>query len=141
MLPVPAPLWLVLGVAYKGGIKVDILSPARAIVERLRADKVGLVVCDPMYSDEELDRLFGPGLTTGDVAAAIRAARTVLVIPDHPEFLKPYYLDAVNHPREDTLVVIDNHGLMQDVAWADHVVYRRAGSERWFSVLETGDRD
>lgn len=135
------PPVVVLGVAYKGGVKVDILSPAHAIVQRLRANGVDLVVHDPMYSDEDLDRVVGPGLTTDDVAAALRAARTVLVIPDHPEFLEPFYLDAINHPRADTLVVIDNHGLLQDVTWADHVVYRRAGGQRWLATLESDDRD
>lgn len=130
------PPVVILGIAYKGGIKVDILSPAHAIIEQLRAHCEDLTVHDPMYSNEEIDRVVGGGLTTTDVSAALRRARTVLVIPDHPQFAGPPYIEALNHPRENTLVVIDNHGVLANVAWGDHVVYRRAGSQRWLENLK-----
>lgn len=133
------PPIVILGIAYKGGIKVDVLSPAHAIIDRLRANRVEVTVHDPMYSDEEIERALGAELTTNNIVDALRRARTVLVVPDHPNFTAPTYIDALNYPRDDTLVVIDNHGALSDIAWADHVVYRRAGSQRWLDTM--GDPD
>lgn len=130
------PPIVVLGIAYKGGIKVDVLSPARAIVQRLRELGVELTVHDPLYDDVELAGLLGSGFTTDDVAEALHRARTVLVVPDHPQFAEPLYVDAINRPREEPVVVIDNHGGLAHVPWAEHVLYRRAGGERWLKILE-----
>lgn len=125
------PPVVILGIAYKGGIKVDILSPAKAIVQRLLEHGVEVTVHDPMYTNEEIEKLLGVGVTTDDVAGALRAARTVLIIPDHPEFTDSLYMEALNHPREGGLRVIDNHGVLAAATWADHVKYSRAGGENW----------
>ncbi len=122
---------VILGIAYKGGIKVDILSPARAIVNRLLECGAEVTVHDPMYTDDEIEKLFGPGVTTDNVAAALRRAHVVLVIPDHPEFIDSLYIDALNHPRPDGVRIIDNHGVFASVHWGDHVQYSRAGGEGW----------
>jgi nucleotide sugar dehydrogenase len=127
---------VILGVAYKGGIKVDILSPAKAIVARLTELGVPVVVHDPMYSSAELDRILGSGLTTDDLPAAIRAAGTVLIIPDHPEFLGDEYIKLLNEPRTSVLTVLDNHGVLANVSWSAHVRYKRAGSPRWLEAQE-----
>ncbi len=133
------PPVVILGVAYKGGIKVDILSPAKSIARSLRDRSVPVVVHDPLYDNAEIDGLLGPGLTTDDLPGALRSARSVLVIPDHSEFTGPEYVNNINYPREETLIVLDNHGVLADVAWADHVIYKRAGNKRWLDTEEDAD--
>jgi nucleotide sugar dehydrogenase len=128
---------LVIGLAYKGGIKVDILSPAHAIVTRLLDAGIETSVWDPMYSPDEIDAKLGAHVATRDVIAEISRARTVLIVSGDQDSLTPELTDALNAPRDGELVIIDNYGLLADVYWRNHVRYRRAGHPSWLSV----DRD
>ncbi|MEV6394689.1 UDP binding domain-containing protein [Streptomyces sp. NPDC051907] len=125
---------LVLGLAYKGGIKVATLSPTVEITEELRRLGAPVTVHDPLYSPQEIDRLLGPGTAATDLAQAFGEATTVLVVPDHPEFRSEPYLGLLAEPRERPLLVLDNHGVWADREWADHIVYRRAGGASWLTV-------
>ncbi|WP_432065385.1 UDP binding domain-containing protein [Streptomyces sp. C10-9-1] len=125
---------LVLGLAYKGGIKVATLSPAVAIAEELRRLGTEFSVYDPMYSAAEIDALLGPGTAATDLAAAVREASTVLVVPDHPEFRGEPYLSLLDEPRERPLLILDNHGVWEDRDWPGHVAYHRAGGTSWLDV-------
>jgi len=121
----------VMGIAYKGNIKVDILSPARAIVAQLLEAGVETTVWDPLYSPEEIDAKLGARVAASDVLARIARARTVLIVADHREFLDAEYVEALNAPRDERLVILDNYGLLQSVPWRDHVDYFRAGNSGW----------
>ena len=49
----------ILGLSYKGDLKVHILSPTLKIVERLMKNKVAVKVNDPYYSRQELEKIVG----------------------------------------------------------------------------------
>ncbi|MFE9561182.1 UDP binding domain-containing protein [Streptomyces sp. NPDC006487] len=132
---------LVLGLAYKGGIKVSTLSPTVRITEELRRLGAPVSVHDPLYSAEEIDRLLGPGTATTDLALAFREATTVLVVPDHPQFRSEPYPGLLAEPRENPLLVLDNHGVWADQPRADHIVYRRAGGASWLAAAPNGPAD
>ncbi|MEU6312348.1 UDP binding domain-containing protein [Streptomyces sp. NPDC047014] len=133
---------LVLGLAYKGGIKVATLSPTVRITEELRRLGTEFSVHDPMYSAEEIEALLGPGTAATDLARAFREASTVLVVPDHPEFRGEPYLSLLDEPREQPLLVLDNHGVWDDDReWPAHVAYRRAGGISWLDASATGPAD
>ncbi|MFE6050007.1 UDP binding domain-containing protein [Kitasatospora sp. NPDC056446] len=132
---------LVLGLAYKGGIKVATLSPTVRITEELRRLGVPVSVHDPMYRAEEIDALLGDGTAATDLASAVREAATVLVVPDHPEFRAEPYPSLLDEPRAEPLLVLDNHGVWADRTWAGHVVYRRAGGASWLAAPATGPAD
>jgi hypothetical protein len=51
----------ILGLSYKGDLKVHILSPTLGIVQRLRERKVEVKVHDPYYSKEEIEKITGVG--------------------------------------------------------------------------------
>ncbi|GAA3379457.1 nucleotide sugar dehydrogenase [Streptomyces sannanensis] len=122
---------LILGVAYKGGIKVATLSPTIRIVEELRASGVPFSVHDPMYTEQEIEALLGAGAATTGLGTAVAEAACVLIVPDHPEFLEPRYLDLLKAERRSPLLILDNHGVLAEQSWPDHVVYRRAGGPDW----------
>ncbi|WP_328923227.1 hypothetical protein OG429_40050 [Streptomyces sp. NBC_00190] len=121
----------VMGIAYKGNIKVDILSPARAIVTRLLEAGIETTVWDPMYTAAEIDAKLGAAVAATDVQSQVARARTVLIVADHREFLGADCVDALNAPRDERLVILDNYGALQAVPWRDHVSYFRAGSSGW----------
>jgi nucleotide sugar dehydrogenase len=122
---------LILGLAYKGGIKVAILSPTMGIAARLRQLGTECRVHDPMYSPDEIDELIGTDAAVQDLSEAIRTARTVLVVPDHPEFRGAPYIDLLCTPREEPLLILDNTGVLEGRTWPCHVTYRRAGNPNW----------
>ncbi|BBC31842.1 hypothetical protein SGFS_031360 [Streptomyces graminofaciens] len=126
---------LILGVAYKGGIKVATLSPTIRIAEELHRLGVPFSVHDPMYTDEEIEALLGAGTVTKDLAAAVRGADTVLIVPDHPEFRGDPYLELLTERRESPLLILDNHGVLEDhPSWPEWVTYRRAGNPLWLDT-------
>jgi UDP-N-acetyl-D-mannosaminuronic acid dehydrogenase len=130
---------LVIGIAYKGGIKVDILSPAHAIVTRLLDAGIETSVWDPMYSPEEIDARLGAPVATRDVTADIARARTILIVSGHQDFVTARFADELNAPRDDELVIIDNYGLLADMRWRDHVRYHRAGDPGWLPADRDGN--
>ncbi len=70
---------LVLGVAYRGGVKEDAFSGARALQRELRRRGARPVFADPLYSDAELRALGYEPWDGGPVGAAVLQA-------DHAEY-------------------------------------------------------
>ncbi|THV43391.1 nucleotide sugar dehydrogenase [Glycomyces buryatensis] len=103
---------LVLGAAYRGGVKETAFSGVFPLVESLRAKGADVYVSDPMYSAEELE---AEGLTAHrgeDVTAAVVQA-------DHAEYagLAPADLPNVR-------VLLDGRRVTDPAAWAGrrHIV-------------------
>lgn len=71
---------VVLGAAYRGGVKETAFSGVFATVAALKAKSANVVVHDPMYTDEELERL---GLTPYRLGSNVDAA---VVQADHAEY-------------------------------------------------------
>ncbi|GAB2919499.1 UDP binding domain-containing protein [Streptomyces heilongjiangensis] len=126
---------VILGLAYKGGIKVATLSPTIRIAEELTRLGVPFSVHDPMYTDEEIEALLGAGTAAPDLATAIRGAATVLIVPDHPEFRGEPFLGLLTEERKSPLLILDNHGVLADhPSWPERVTYRRAGNPLWLDT-------
>ncbi|SER74360.1 nucleotide sugar dehydrogenase [Streptomyces sp. yr375] len=126
---------LILGLAYKGGIKVATLSPTIRIAEELNRLGVPFRAHDPLYTGEEIEALLGAGTVVEDLAEAVRAAATVLIVPDHLEFRGEPYLGLLTEERESPLLILDNHGVLADhPAWPAGVTYRRAGNPQWLDT-------
>jgi nucleotide sugar dehydrogenase len=79
----------VLGLSYKGELKVHILSPALAIVERLKEKGVEVKVHDPYYSEKEIREItsaksfeFPAGLKEFDAVVVNAGHRAYAAIPE-----------------------------------------------------------
>ncbi|AJE80905.1 UDP-N-acetyl-D-mannosaminuronic acid dehydrogenase [Streptomyces albus] len=129
---------VILGLAYKGDIKVSTLSPTVGISARLAQLGVPFGVFDPLYSAEEINRLLGADVAVSRLPEAIRAARAVLIVTDHAEFREEAYLGLLTEPREGELVVLDNQGVLAGRVWPEHVVYRQAGHPAWLRPRALG---
>lgn len=125
---------VILGLAYKGGIKVATLSPTIEIARCLSNLGVEHGVYDPMYTSAEITEILGAPVAITDLPAAIRAAGAVLIVPDHSEFRSEPYFGLLAAERTNSLVVIDNHGVLADKDWPAHVHYRRAGTAGWLQL-------
>ena len=109
---------LVLGAAYRGGVKETAFSGVYGLQDALRAAGAEPQVTDPLYSDDELTAL---GLTPWDgepVAAAVLQA-------DHAEYVA---LTTAQVPG--ATAIVDGRGVLDPAAWAkDGVVVRRIGRD------------
>ena len=97
---------LVLGAAYRGGVKETAFSGVFGVSKALEALGGSALVSDPLYSDEELTAL---GLTAWD-GEAIDAA---IVQADHAEYAK---LSAADLPG--ARIVLDGRGVLDAASLA-----------------------
>ena len=97
---------LVLGAAYRGGVKETAFSGVFGVSKALEALGASALVSDPLYSDEELTAL---GLTPWD-GEAIDAA---IVQADHAEYAK---LSAADLPG--ARIVLDGRGVLNAASLA-----------------------
>jgi UDP-N-acetyl-D-mannosaminuronate dehydrogenase len=87
---------VILGLAYRGGVKEHAFSGTIALVEALRSEGARIKVHDPMYSDVELEAL---GMTSFHLGEHSDAA---IIQSNHRE-----YLDLAPEDLPGTLVIID----------------------------------
>jgi UDP-N-acetyl-D-glucosamine dehydrogenase len=97
---------LILGVAYRGGVKETAFSGARPLRDALTQAGATVVASDPLYSDDDLRAL---GFTPADGAPADGA----IVQADHAEYrtLTPHDLPGVR-------AIVDGRGILDRSAFA-----------------------
>ncbi|MCK5547791.1 MAG: UDP-N-acetyl-D-mannosaminuronic acid dehydrogenase, partial [Thermoplasmata archaeon] len=71
----------ILGLAYKGDIKVSILSPAISIAKKLTELGVDVKVNDPYYTKEEIMKIAGTG--SFEFPEGLAEFDAVLIVADH----------------------------------------------------------
>ena len=107
---------LVLGVAYRGGVKETAFSGAFGLRDEVLARGGSVVATDPLYAPDELEAL-------GFTPWAGEAVDLAVLQADHPEFLA---LTAADLPGITTLV--DGRGVLDPMPWrAAGVTVRRIG--------------
>lgn len=99
---------LVLGAAYRGGVRETAFSGVFALVESLRERGATPLVSDPLYTSEELEAEGLPAYRGENVTAAVVQA-------DHAEYrtLAPEALPGVK-------VLLDGRRVTDPDAWRDH---------------------
>ena len=120
----------VLGLAYTGDLKVDVLSPAKGICKYLKEKGVDVKVHDPYYSSEEVQKLvqcerisFPEGLEDRDC---------ILIVSPHRvyKFTKKREVEKF---LGNTKLVLDNMGIWRDIKLPAHIEYFEAGTAYWLS--------
>ena len=122
----------ILGLAYKGDIKVDILSPAIRIVKKLKELGIPVKVNDPYYTDEEIRRKTGTEAFT--FPEDLKEFDAVLIVADHQHYkFTPHktILDSLKKCR----VILDNTEIWKDINFkkAD-IDYHIAGDAGWLKL-------
>jgi len=119
----------ILGLAYKGDLKVHTLSPTIRMVSHLRQKGVAVKVHDPYYLPEEIEQICGAG--TFRFPEDLGQFDTILIVADHRDY------QAV--PRNQILanlkkcqLILDNVGIWDDLNLGETgIEYHIAGTERW----------
>ena len=99
----------ILGLAYKGDIKVHILSPTLRIVEVLKMMGKPVKISDPYYSEEEIKNICG--VEAFDFPQGLQEFNTVLLVSDHMRYQAESHQSILNNLTKCKLV-LDNTGHM-----------------------------
>jgi len=120
----------VLGLSYKGDLKVHVLSPTLRIVRRLKERGVDVKVNDPYYSDAEIQQLTGApsfpfpnGLAEFDCVLIVAGHRLYRAVPEKQ--LKGFL--------SNCRMIIDNlEETWRNFDWeSTNIQYHVAGDSHW----------
>jgi UDP-N-acetyl-D-mannosaminuronate dehydrogenase len=89
---------LLLGLAFRGGVKETANSPAIPIMRKLKELKANINIYDPMFSKEETQRF---GAAYGDTFNDIDC---VVILTDHKEF-KEYDWDEIGQDLRRKIII------------------------------------
>ena len=117
----------ILGLAYKGDLKVDVLSPTLTISNELRKNGIKFKVQDPYYATDEIKRLtdaepfnFPSGMNEFDA---------IIVVADHIQYRSIPQNEILSNLKNCKLI-LDNVGIWKDIEFED-IEYHVAGDSCW----------
>jgi len=120
----------ILGLAYKGDLKVDILSPTKKIVPLLKKQGIVVKVHDPYYTRAEIaDKCH---VESFDFPNGLKDFDALLLVADHSMYKYTSFVKILENLKED-VYVLDNVGLWDKAKWREDVHYYRAGSRNWLN--------
>ncbi len=119
----------VLGLAYKGDLKVHTLSPAIKIVDFLKSSGIDVKVNDPYYTAEEVMSIVG--VETFDFPSGLNEFDTILVVADHRQYESiPNSVLLAN--LKNCRLIMNNTGIWKEIDFKEHgIEHRIAGSAEW----------
>ncbi len=121
----------ILGLAYTGDIKVDILSPTISIVNQLKEVNIPVKVNDPLYTQEEIKEICD--VETFSYPNGMDEFEVIIIVSSHSLYVSTPTNDILKHLSACRLV-LDNMG-----AWRDKqsqfrpkgIEYHEAGDAKW----------
>jgi UDP-N-acetyl-D-mannosaminuronate dehydrogenase len=119
----------ILGLAYKGDLKVDILSPTLRIAKTLKGKGVSVKIHDPLYTEQEIMKI--AGCKTFRFPEGLQEFDAVLLVADHQMYKftpNAVVLDNLKKCR----LVLDNTGIWRDINFGKaRIEYHVAGGSGW----------
>ncbi len=77
---------LVMGLAYRGGVKEQRYSPCLRLVPALRSKGASVIITDPLFSDIEIDEIFGSNSGENWDIGIVDNYDVIFIVTDHQEF-------------------------------------------------------
>ena len=119
----------ILGLAYKGDLKVHTLSPTLRIVSHLKQKGIEVRVHDPYYTAEEIAQICGAD--TFSFPDELGQFDTILIVADHRFYQAISYNKILANLKECKLI-LDNVGIWRGFDFARAgIEYHLAGTENW----------
>jgi len=120
----------ILGLAYKGDLKVDILSPSKTIIALLLNKGITVKVNDPYYTSTEIKNKCGAD--SFDFPKGMNEFEAILILADHSLY-KYTPLEDIIENVNGCKYILDNVGFWRDVKWPKVISYYEAGSKNWLN--------
>ncbi|MFC1859962.1 UDP binding domain-containing protein [Chloroflexota bacterium] len=122
----------ILGLAYKGNLKVPNLSPTIRIVSHLKQKGIEVKVHDPYFSTEEIKQICAT--ETFQFPEDLVKFDTILIVADHREYQAIPRNEILSNLKNCKLI-IDNVGIWRSLAHSlNGMKYHIAGTEDWLEV-------
>jgi len=119
----------ILGLAYKGDLKVHTLSPTIRIVSHLRQKGIEVKVHDPYYLSKEIEEICGA--KTFHFPEDLGEFDTLLIVADHRDYQAVLRSQILTNLKNCKLI-LDNVGIWDDFNFSEvGVEYHVAGTEYW----------
>jgi len=119
----------ILGLAYKGDLKVHTLSPTLRLVSHLKQQGIKVKVHDPYYTAEEIKDICGA--ETFRFPEGLSQFDAILIVADHRDY------QAIPHNKilpnlKNCKLIMDNTGIWRGFDFArTGIEYHLAGTENW----------
>ncbi len=122
----------ILGLAYKGDIKVDILSPTIKIAKKLTELGINVKVNDPYYIEEEIKR--ATGADSFEFPSGLGEFDTILIVADHQHYKFTTH-DSIIDSLKKCKLIIDNTSIWKDIDFSrKSIKYHIAGDAGWIKI-------
>jgi len=122
----------ILGLAYKGDIKVSILSPTIRMAKKLLELGVDVKVNDPYYSKAEILKI--AGTDSFEFPDGLREFDAVLIVADHQHYRSTPH-NAILASLMGCKLVLDNTEIWRDIDFKSKgIEYHVAGDAGWIKT-------
>lgn len=119
----------ILGLAYKGDLKVHTLSPTLTIVKELKKHGIKVKVHDPYYTAEEIKKILD--VETFSYPEGMKEFDAIVIVADHILYRGTPSDDVLNNLKNCKLI-IDNMGAWNKIDFSKRKIeYHEAGDKNW----------
>lgn len=126
----------VLGIAYKGDLKVHVLSPSIEIVKKIKKHGIQVKVHDPYYSEEEIEDILG--VDTFSYPEEMSEFEALVIGADHALY-KGTPTTEILENLESCKLIIDNMGVWNNIPFEEKgIEYHEAGDRYWLGGNTSG---
>jgi len=121
----------ILGLSYKGDLKVHILSPTLRISRRLVERGITVKVNDPYFSDDEIKKICGTDSFT--FPAGLSEFDCVLIVAGHRVYKAVSESQLMRNLSNCRLIIDNLEETWKDFDWrSSGIQYLTAGDKNWF---------
>lgn len=126
----------IMGISYKGDLKVCQLSPAISIARRLIGDGTGVFVHDPFYTHDEARDLIHPDIEWFEPGKTLGGFKVIVLVTDHKVY-KRFPLHYIQSSIDSGTLVMDNYGIWRkyksffDSMTEKEIIYNYVGCSGW----------
>jgi nucleotide sugar dehydrogenase len=120
----------ILGLSYKGDLKVHVLSPALGLAKRLRESNVNVKINDPYYTTDEIRNI--AGTETFSFPEGLQDFECILIVAGHRVYKAIPENELKKHLTECKLIIDNLEETWKHVDWSStKIKYFVAGDSGW----------
>ncbi len=117
----------ILGLAYKGNLKVDILSPVIPFINYLKKKRVKVSLFDPFYDKKEIKKK--TGLKPLNYPNDLKNFECIVISVDHDFFKKNF--NGTKKYIKNCKFILDNMGVWKEFKIPKQINYKISGEKNW----------
>ena len=117
----------VLGLSYKGNLKVAILSPVIPFIQHLKSKGISVNVFDPHYSKKEINEIVG--VNSFNYPEDLSKFDCIVITTNHKEF-KTNSRKLVKYLKNCNFI-LDNMKVWEKINFPQNIEYKISGEKNW----------